>query len=175
MSFARLLAIPVFLWLLLGKEDVVAAAWLLGAIGVTDYLDGSLARALNQVSEIGKFLDPLADRAAIVAALIGGLVAGVIPGLIAWPLIVREAVVAAGALYLVRRLERNIEVKYLGKVATFVVYWAIPAFYLAAAGVAVGFWEPFGWVTGVVGLVLYYVVTFGYFTDLRTELRAARR
>jgi cardiolipin synthase len=171
-SFIRLLAIPVFLWLLLGKDDVVAAAWLLGAIGATDYLDGSLARALNQVSEIGKFLDPLADRAAIVAALIGGIIAGVMPGIIAWPLIVREAVVAIGALFVVRRLDRNIEVKYLGKVATFIVYWTIPAFYLSAAGVAVGFWKPFGWVTGVVGLALYYAVTYFYFQDIRSELRS---
>jgi len=162
----------VFLWLLLGKDDVVAAAWLLGGIGATDYLDGSLARALNQVSEIGKFLDPLADRAAIVAAVVGGLIAGVIPGLIAWPLIARELVVALGAVFVVRRLHRNVEVKYLGKLATFIVYWAIPAFYLAAADVAAGFWEPFGWVTGVVGLVLYYVVTYAYFSDVKTQLRA---
>ena len=76
----RLAAVPVFLWLLLGRDEVVGSAWLLVVIGATDWLDGSLARAFNQVSEIGKFLDPLADRVAIVAAVIGGLVAGVVPG-----------------------------------------------------------------------------------------------
>jgi len=156
----------------LGKDDVVAAVWLLGAIGATDFLDGSLARALNQESEIGKFLDPLADRAAIAAALVGGIMAGVLPGLIAWPLIAREAVVALGALYLVGKLRRNVVVKKLGKAATFMVYWSIPAFYLAAAGVGRWFFEPFGWVTGVIGLVLYYVVTFDYIGDLRDELSA---
>jgi len=172
-SFIRLLSIPVFLWLLLGKDDVVAAAWLLAVIGATDFLDGSLARALNQVSEIGKFLDPLADRAAIAAALIGGLIAGVLPALIAWPLIIREAIVALGALYLVRKLQRNIEVKTLGKAATLIVYISIPAFYLAAGDVWPAGLEPLGWATGVVGLVLYYWVTWDYITDLRKGLSAS--
>lgn len=155
---------------MLGLDEVVAAAWLLGVIGATDYLDGILARALDQVSEIGKFLDPLADRAAIVAAVVGGLIAGVLPPLIAWPLMVREVVVGAGALFLVGRLERNVEVRWLGKMATFIVYFSIPAFYLAAAGVAVGFFETFGWITGVVGLVLYYVVTWQYAQDVRAAM-----
>ncbi|MDH3500282.1 MAG: hypothetical protein OEM97_09190, partial [Acidimicrobiia bacterium] len=126
---------------------------------------------LNQVSEIGKFLDPLADRVAIVAAVAGGLAAGVVPGIIAIPLLVRETVVAFGALYLVRRLDRNVEVKYLGKVATFIVYGAIPSFYLAAAGTDV--FEPIAWVTGVAGLILYYVVTVDYGRDVIHELRAS--
>lgn len=140
-------------------------------IGVTDWLDGSLARALNQVSEIGKFLDPLADRIAIVAAVAGGLVAGVVPGLIAVPLLVRETIVALGALYLVRRVGRNVEVKYLGKVATFVVYGAIPSFYLAAAGTDA--FEPIAWITGVIGLILYYIVTVDYGRDVMRELRTS--
>ncbi len=172
-SLIRLLAVPVFLWMLLGRDDVVAAAWLLAVIGATDFLDGSLARAFNQVSEIGKFLDPLADRAAIAAALVGGLIAGVLPGLIAWPLIIREAIVALGALYLVRRLHRNVEVKALGKAATLIVYISIPAFYFAAGDILPALLEPIGWATGVVGLVLYYKVTWDYFAELREGISAS--
>lgn len=170
-SLLRLAAVPFFLWLLLGREDYVAAAWAMGVIGATDWLDGSLARRLNQVSEIGTFLDPLADRIAIFAAIVGGLIAGVVPALIAWPLIIREVVVASGALYLVRRFRENVAVKYMGKVATFIVYWSIPSFYLAAAEVADGFWRPVGWLTGIVGLVLYYWVTWDYFQDIRAKLQ----
>ena len=78
---------------------------------------------------------------------------------------------ALGALILVRRLGENVEVKYLGKVATFVVYGAIPSFYLAAAGIN-GF-EPVAWVSGIVGLVLYYVVTVDYGRDVAAKLAAA--
>ncbi len=170
-SLARLAAVPVFLWVLLGRDDLVLAAWLMVIIGATDWLDGSLARALGQVSEVGKFLDPLADRVAIVAAVAGGLIAGVVPTLIAIPLLLREAVVALGALYLVRRLHRNVEVKYLGKVATLIVYGAIPSFYLAEAGVA--WFGPIGWVSGVIGLILYYVVTIDYGRDVIAQLRTS--
>jgi cardiolipin synthase len=171
-SMARLAAIPVFLWLLLGRDDIAGAAWLMLVIGATDWLDGSLARALNQVSEIGKFLDPLADRIAIVAALVGGLIAGVVPGIIGWLLLIREIVVAVGALFVVRRLGRNVEVKYLGKVATFIVYGAIPSFYFAAAGTEV--FEPIGWVSGIIGLVLYYAVTVDYGRDVIAAMSDAR-
>ena len=171
-SMVRLAAIPVFLWLLLERDEVAGAAWLLVVIGATDWLDGSLARALNQVSEIGKFLDPLADRLAIVAAVVGGLIAGVIPAIIGWLLLVREVVVAAGALYVVRRLGRNVEVKYLGKLATFIVYGAIPSFYLAASGLDV--FEPIGWVSGIIGLLLYYAVTVDYGREVITAARMRR-
>jgi cardiolipin synthase len=169
-SLLRLAAVPVFLWVLLGLDEVAMAAWILLVIGLTDWLDGSLARALGQVSEIGKFLDPLADRTAIVAAVIGGLIAGVVPGLIAWPLLIREAVVAVGALLLIGRLKENVEVKYLGKLATFIVYGAIPAFYLASAGVEI--MEPIAWISGVIGLVLYYAVTIDYARDVLAKLNA---
>ncbi len=170
-SLARLGAVPVFLWVLLGRDDLVTAAWLMLIIGVTDWLDGSLARALGQVSEIGKFLDPLADRVAILAAIVGGLIAGVVPALIGVPLLIREIVVAIGALYLVSRLDSNVEVKYLGKVATFIVYGAIPSFYLAEAGTEV--FRVVGWVTGVAGLVLYYIVTVDYGRDVIARMRAS--
>ena len=78
-SVIRLGLIPVFLWLLLARDNPFAAGWLLGGIAATDWVDGYLARRLDQVSEVGKFLDPLADRIAIIAAVIGGLISGYLP------------------------------------------------------------------------------------------------
>ncbi|MBP1632754.1 MAG: phosphatidylglycerophosphate synthase, partial [Acidobacteria bacterium] len=57
-SLARLAMVPLFLWLLFGADSPLAAGLLLGAIGATDWVDGFLARRLNQVSELGKLLDP---------------------------------------------------------------------------------------------------------------------
>ena len=68
----------------------------LGVIGATDWVDGYLARRLDQVSELGKLLDPVADRLAVASAVVGGLIAGVLPPWFAWALIVREALIAAG-------------------------------------------------------------------------------
>ena len=64
-SVIRIGMVPVFVWLLLGSDSPAAAGWLLAVIGGTDWIDGFLARRLDQVSEIGKFLDPAADRLAV--------------------------------------------------------------------------------------------------------------
>ena len=173
-SLVRLAGIPVFLWLLLGRDDPRSAAFLLITVGWTDFLDGALARKLGQTSEIGKFLDPLADRLAIFAAVVGGLIADLLPAWFGWPLLGREVLVGAGAVYLLTQLKTNVTVRQMGKAATAIVYAAIPAFYLAAAGIAPDFWRLFGNITGAVGLVLYFTVTWHYVEDVRKAIRRQR-
>jgi cardiolipin synthase len=102
-SFVRILAIPVFWWALLVKDDVTLAAWIVFIIGWTDWVDGYLARRLGQVSELGKVLDPVADRLMIASAVIGGLIADVLPEWLGWGLIVREALMGVVALNLAAR------------------------------------------------------------------------
>lgn len=171
-SFIRLLGIPVFWWALVARDDVALAAWLVFLIGWTDWIDGYLARRLNQVSELGKALDPIADRLLIASALIGGLIVGVLPAWFGWGLIAREALVGIMALTLAAKRGGTIEVRYAGKVATFLLYGAIPAFYLAEAGVMDWFMRPTAYITGVVGLVLYWYVAVRYIGDSRDRLAA---
>jgi cardiolipin synthase len=141
-SALRLAGIGVFWWLLFGRDD-----------------------------PIGKFLDPLADRLAIAAALVGGMIADVVPLWLGVALMVREAGIALGALVLGVRLKQKLEVRYLGKLATFVLYGAIPSFYLAAGGVAGDVFLYLGWIFGSIGLVLYYWVAAQYTVDIRAKLR----
>lgn len=171
-SFVRLLGIPVFWWALLVDDNVPLAAWLLFGIGWTDWIDGYLARRLNQVSKLGKVLDPVADRLLIASSLIGGLIAGVLPVWFGWGLIAREAVVGVMALYLALKGAGTIEVRWLGKAATFALYGAIPAFYLAAADVAPILMLPVAWVLGIFGLGLYWWVAVLYVGDSRAKLAA---
>ncbi|MGH8873427.1 MAG: CDP-alcohol phosphatidyltransferase family protein [Acidimicrobiia bacterium] len=171
-SFVRLLAIPVFWWVLLGKEDVALAAWLVFVVGWTDWVDGYLARRLSQVSEVGKILDPVADRLMIASALFGGLIVGVVPPWFGWGLIAREVLVGIVALNLAARGGGTIEVRFMGKAATFALYGAIPAFYLAAAGLVEWLMRPVAWVLGVIGLVLYWYVAVLYVGDSRVRLAA---
>jgi cardiolipin synthase len=171
-SAVRLALIPLFLWLLFGDDNPLAAGLLLGGIGGTDWVDGYLARRLNQVSELGKVLDPVADRLAITAAVIGGWVAGVLPWPLALALVVRESVIAVGALVAAWRWQARVEVRYLGKVATFALYSAIGSFYVYA-GFDHAFFFWWGWAVGVAGLVLYYAVGFQYFADVMAARRRA--
>lgn len=171
-SFVRLLAIPVFWWVLLAEDDVTLAAWIVFIIGWTDWVDGYLARRLGQVSELGKVLDPVADRLLIASAVIGGLIAGVLPAWLGWGLIAREILMGLVALNLALRGGGTVEVRFLGKAATFALYGAIPAFYLAAAGVLEWLLRPVGWLLGIIGLVLYWYVAFLYIGDSRAKIAA---
>ena len=171
-SVARLAAIPAFLWLLLVEDEVAAAAVLLMIIGATDWIDGYLARRLGQVSAIGKVLDPLADRLAIAAAVIGGWIANVLPDWFAGLLVLREVVGAMISAVLWMRLKQALVVRYLGKVATTLIYASVPAFYLAAADIGRDVLYPAASVAGAVGVVLYYWVGVLYVNDARQMLRA---
>jgi cardiolipin synthase len=163
-SAVRVAMVPLFLWLLFGADAPLPAGLLLGAIGATDWVDGFLARRLGQVSELGKLLDPLADRLAITAAVIGGWVAGVLPWPVALALVVRETLIGMGAL-VAWRWGLRVEVRFIGKVATFGLYSAIASFYVYA-----GFDHPFflwwAWGVAVPGLILYYLVGGQYFLEV---------
>ena len=165
-SFLRLIGVGFFWWLLL-SDRIAAAAWLIFIVGWTDWLDGYLARRLDQVSKLGAALDPIADRLMIISAVVGGLMVGVIPTWIGIPLLAREALMALVTMRLVTGGHGVLEVRYVGKLATFVLYGAIPSFYLAAAGVLPTLMRFLGWFFGVMGLVLYWYSAFGYIGDAR--------
>lgn len=175
-SLIRLFLIPVFVWLLFGRDDAFAAGWLFGFIGSTDWVDGYLARRLNQISEVGKLLDPLADRLAVVVAVVGGLISGVLPAWFAWALIIREGLIGIGALVVALRGHTKLAVRQMGKLATLLLYTAIGWFFVGSE------WSwglVIAWLAGVPGLVLYYIVGVLYASDavhaIKGEASAARR
>lgn len=170
-SLLRLLLVPLFLWLVVADE-IGWAGVVLGVIGTTDWIDGYLARRLGQVTELGKFLDPLADRLAVVIAVIAGLTTGVLPAWLAWAIIGREALVGLGAIYGWTKGVRRLDVRDLGKLATLLLYGSVTSFYLGV-GFELDFFEVLGWITGVPGIVFYYVVAVQYVGDLRTAIGSA--
>ncbi len=169
-SFVRLLGIPYFWYVLIGQDRLGLAALLIFLIASTDWIDGWLARKLDQVSEVGKMLDPLADRLMIGSAIIGGLIAGALPVFLGVALIVREVVVGGAAIYLGIAHRTTIEVRTLGKTATFLLYGSIPSFYLLAADIAPWLFGPPAWISGVSGLILYYRVAWDYLVDTRNRM-----
>jgi cardiolipin synthase len=171
-SLARLALIPIFLWLIVAGEYGWAGI-LFGFIGATDWIDGYAARRLGQVTEVGKFLDPLADRLAVAVAVIGGLLSGVLPTWFAWAIIVREALIAVGAVYGWRHGVTKLDVRWLGKAATFGLYFSV-AFIFVGRGFDVEWLENLAIIGGVPALVMYYWVGFDYVGDMRKAIAAAR-
>ena len=168
-SLVRLALIPVFWWLLFSQDNPFGAGLLLGVIGSTDWIDGYLARKLDQVSEVGKFLDPLADRLAVATALIGGLISGDLPVWFVWPLIIREAIIGVGTIVVALKGQTTLAVRNMGKTATLLLYFAISFFFVSSEWT----WSTWiAWGTGIPGLVLYYVVGFQYAGDAAAAIRA---
>lgn len=170
-SFVRLLLVAVFIWLVV-IDRIAAAGWLLGIIGATDWIDGYLARRLGQVSEIGKVLDPVADRLAVAAAVIAGLVVGVLPAWFAWLLILREAAVAVGAAIVALRMKTKLDVRPIGKLATLLLYTAVAGWYIGV-GTPMQAVEIAALIVGVPGLVLYWLAAFQYAGDVLRMRNAA--
>jgi len=173
----RLALLPVFCYLLFGTGHRALAAWLLAVLGGTDWVDGYLARRLNQVSEVGKILDPVADRLLVITGLLSVALAGGVPWWFATTTLVRELIVSILTLVLAALGAARIDVLWWGKVSTFMLMGTFPLFLLTSRGGPPPFaWQGpvrIGcWVLGVTGLALSWVVLFGY---VRPALDALRR
>ncbi len=180
LSVLRLLGVPLFLWLLLGPHADAWALVVLMISGFTDWLDGVLARKLNQMSALGALLDPLADRLYIVATLVGLVLRHVIPLWLAIVIVGRDAVLAL-ILPLLRRAGYGPpSVHYLGKAATFCLLYAFPLLLIGTYhGVVADLARPVAWGFTIWGTALYLWSGIVYLHQstglLRSPMRPVRR
>jgi len=170
-SALRIALIPVFVALILDEHTTTAGLITFGCVIATDWVDGTIARRTGQVSELGKVLDPVADRLAIAAGIIALAIRGVFPVWAAVAIIARDVAILGVGVYLLSRRHIRLEVRWIGKVATFSLMVAVPAIAwgaldlpLAAAATAVG------WVCFAVGIVEYYIAAGVYAQDARRAL-----
>jgi cardiolipin synthase len=170
-SALRIALIPVFVALILDEHTTTAGLIMFGCVIATDWVDGTIARRTGQVSELGKVLDPVADRLAIAAGIIALAIRGVFPVWAAVAIIARDVAILGVGVYLLSRRHIRLEVRWIGKVATFSLMVAVPAIAwgaldlpLAAAATAVG------WVCFLVGIVEYYIAAGAYAQDARRAL-----
>jgi cardiolipin synthase len=171
LSFARILAIPLFCWLTARAETRLAGIALFAVVAASDWLDGYLARRTGQVSELGKILDPVADRLAIAAALITFAIVGIVPFWAALLILLRDAAVLIGGVGILWGRRLRVDVRAIGKLATFSLMCAITWIAWGNAG------GPFGdvllvggWLAYAAGIVEYYVAAGLYALDVREAL-----
>jgi cardiolipin synthase len=173
-SLARLAGVPVFLWLVLGPRTEAGDWWALGllaAAGLSDWLDGKIARAMNQQSRIGELLDPAADRLYIVSTVIALAVRGIIGWWLVAALAVRELVLGVVLLMLRRCGYGPLRVSFVGKAATLALLYAFPLLFLGShhtsyAVVA----RVFGWAFALWGTALYWWAAVLYVRQARALL-----
>ena len=174
-SVARLAGVPVFLWLVLGPQADGWAVALLIVAGLSDWLDGVIARAWNQQSRLGQVLDPAADRLYIAATLIGLAIRGIIPWWLVALLVARELVLGAALLMLRRHGYGPLQVSLVGKTATLCLLYAFPLLFLGShAGTAALVARVAGWAFAIWGTALYWWAAVLYLEQTRRLAAAAR-
>jgi CDP-diacylglycerol--glycerol-3-phosphate 3-phosphatidyltransferase len=175
LSVLRLLGVPLFLWLLLGPHADGWAVVVLMVAGVTDWLDGKLARALGQSSRLGALLDPAADRLYIVATLVAFVLRDVVPPWVVAVLVGREVVLGLALLVLRAHGYPPLQVHYLGKAATFILLYAFPLLLLAdGEGPVAAVAQPVAWALTVWGGALYVLAGVFYVVQVTGLVRAER-
>lgn len=175
-TFARLLCIPLFLWLLFSRENRAAAAWLLGGLGATDWVDGWLARRFDQVSEFGALFDPTVDRLMFLVVVPSLIIDESVPLIVAILFLVREGVVAVAALGLGALGAEPFSVTWEGKTATFLMMFALPLFLGGESTLSYAeICALLAWLCAVPGIAYaYYSVFFQYAPEAARALRAIR-
>ena len=178
-SLLRLACVPLFLWLLWAQDEPVAAALLLAVLGATDWVDGYIARHFDQGSELGKILDPTADRVMLVAAAVALLVEDlpVAVDIVIWVVLIREVIVGTATIMLALAGARRIDVVWAGKAGTLAVMIALPLF-LWANSIDSDAWSAFvwfaGWCFAIAGIALGYYAAAKYVPAARAALREGR-
>ena len=177
-TVVRLALLPVFVWLLLVQDDRANAAWLLAALATTDFFDGYIARHFNQVSELGKVLDPVADRLLFFVGVGSILIDGSVPVWFAVAVLVREVLVAGATLTLAAMGAARIDVTWFGKAGAFGLMMAFPLFLASHAPQSDLSWsgsaDTFAWLTGIPGLLLSWYSLLLYVPLARQALRDGR-
>jgi len=170
-SVARILLLGLFCWLLFGADRRIPATIVLMVIGVTDFLDGFLARRFHQVSTLGKVLDPLADRLVLVTGVLAITIYGAVPAWLAAVVLGRELVVSLAVLALVALKARRIDVLWVGKAGTFGLLCCLPLFLLGDQHAP---WAraltDVTWVALVPALILSFVAAAAYIPLARRAL-----
>lgn len=175
-SFARLSLVPIFFWLFVTRSSDVVAFSLLAVIGSTDWIDGFVARKTHQVSVLGKLLDPIADRIAVVAVLLALLFRGTVPVVVAAIILLRDLLVAVVFPILEARGYPRIPVNIVGKAATASIYLGVGLAAMSLIVVPEEFVHSAGVVLLWIGATLYWIAGVMYVIEIRrlTRARVAR-
>lgn len=174
LSAVRLAGVPLFLWLLLGPRADGWALIVLVVSGITDWLDGRVARALDQYSRLGELLDPLADRLYTLAALVAFVIRDIVPWWVVALIVGRDVVISAALPLLRRKGYLAFPVLYLGKAATLNLLYAFPLLLLAQMDwVGADLARPFAYAFTAWGIALHLWSGALYLVQLATTPSAA--
>ena len=162
LTLLRALGVPVFLYLFLIADQPIASFVVIALGGITDYLDGKIARALQQTSEFGAKFDPTVDRLYIAAVIIAFAIKDYLPWSLVFAIIARDLILFLLIIYQKLRAIPFLEVSYLGKAATFNLLYAFPFLLLEEVSVIGPWCFAAGWSFAIWGISLYFYTGIQY-------------
>ncbi|MBG6180662.1 CDP-alcohol phosphatidyltransferase family protein [Arthrobacter sp. CAN_A1] len=170
----RFLGVPLFVYLIVNNEDALAVITLV-VLGSTDWVDGYIARRFNQVSSVGKWLDPIADRTALIVIAVVFVVDGIAPAWLVWTIVIPDAILILNALILFRG-PLHLPVTNVGKIRTallligspMLLLYRVPGFDLQWLLVAAN-------ILLVLGCIGHLIAFYGYFTAAHRKYRSDGR
>jgi cardiolipin synthase len=167
LSALRLLGVPIFFWLIIGPQQDGLALVILIVSAFTDWLDGYLARKLNQFSRLGELLDPLADRLYVVAALVALYIRDLLPLWVVVALLLRDVLMSLLLIYLKRIGITGVPVHFVGKAATMNLLYALPLVLLGTFNGLLGqIAHVVGWAFLIWGITMYWYAGALYFQQV---------
>jgi cardiolipin synthase len=176
LSLLRLALLPVFLWLVLGPQADGWAVALLVVMGLSDYLDGYVARRFDQFSRVGEILDPVADRLTMLVAVIGLGMRDIMPVWLAVALPARDLFLWTLVPFLRSRGYNSLPVHFLGKAATAALLYTFPLLLLGdGPSTAAEVCRAIGWAFAIWGTGMYWWAGVLYAVQVRTLLREMPR
>lgn len=174
LTVVRFMGVPLFMWLVLGRREYGWAVLVLGVMGCTDWVDGYVARRFNQTSELGRVLDPAADRLALLAGALTLVLAGVVQWWYLMALVVPDVVLGTASLFYFRN-HPDLPVSRIGKVRTALLLVGTPLLVLSKLPIGgAGVYLVLAWVFLVLGLVGHWVAGYNYFWAIVRKGRGVR-
>ncbi len=162
LTLLRALGVPAFLYFFLVADSPVIAFFIIAFGGATDYLDGKVARALNQTSDFGAKFDPTVDRLYIGAILIAFASQGYLSKTLVVAILIRDLLLLLMVIYQKYRNIDFVEVSFLGKAATFNLLYAFPFLLLEEIDFIGTFAYVIGWAFAIWGVTLYFYTGIQY-------------
>ncbi|MDJ0314270.1 CDP-alcohol phosphatidyltransferase family protein [Arthrobacter sp. H35-D1] len=168
-TVVRFLGTPLFVWLVLARQEYGWGVFVLAMMGCTDWIDGFVARKLNQTSKLGRIMDPVADRVALVAVVITMVIAGLLPLWLLLLLLIPDVVLLGATLYFFRG-DADLKVTMLGKTRTAVLMIGTPMLLLAKA-LESEFTFILSWVLLGAAMIMHVIAFSQYFVALQRKHR----
>lgn len=163
LTVLRFMGVPLFVWLVLDRKEYGFAVLVLAIMGSTDWIDGYIARRFNQTSRLGRILDPMADRLALISVAVTLVIAGVVEWWYLTALLVPDAVLLSASLFYFRN-HPDLPVSRIGKIRTALLLVGTPLLVLSKLPIPLTeVYFVMAWVFLGFGLLGHWVAAFNYF------------